>query len=90
MPRGQYERKPKVIAQVEAVEAAETIEPETKTDQSTERVEKMNMHARRIWDGQSPDLSLKDRITRIINGLAEQGFSTEGLSLPIKGFEKYL
>jgi len=90
MPRGQYERKPKVIDFVEAIEVAETIEPETTTDLSTELTEKMNMHARRIWDGQSPDLSLKDRVSRIIVGLAEQGFSTEGLSLPVEGFEKYL
>lgn len=83
MPRGQYERKPKVL------DVTEFSEP-VHTDLSVEITEKMNAHALRVWQGQSPDLPLRDRVFRIVHALTEQGYSLEGLKLPAKGFEIYL
>lgn len=37
--------------------------------------------ARRIWDGQGPDLNRDERIRRIAERLAEQGYTMEGIEL---------
>jgi hypothetical protein len=50
----------------------------------------MNALALRIWDGQSPDLPLIERVHRIKNALIAKGFELDGLTLPDKDFKKYL
>lgn len=51
----------------------------------------MNDMALRIWDGQSTDLPLNERVKRIVSGLKEQGYEDmSGLELPAEGFGKYL
>ena len=37
--------------------------------------------ARRIWDGQGPDLNRNERIKRVAARLAEQGYTMEGIEL---------
>lgn len=39
--------------------------------------EKMNAYALRVWNGQSPDLPVRERHARIIAALRGQGFSGE-------------
>lgn len=39
------------------------------------RIDLMNAHALRIWDGQSIDLPRAERIERIKAGLIEQGYA---------------
>lgn len=50
----------------------------------------VNELALRIWDGQSPDLPLIERVHRIKNALIAKGFELDGLTLPDKDFKKYL
>ena len=51
----------------------------------------MNALALRIWDGQSPDLPLNERVKRIVAALNERGFDEiESLELPVEGFGKYI
>ena len=51
----------------------------------------MNSLALRIWEGQSTDLPLNERVKRIVAGLNAQGFDDmESLELPVEGFGKYL
>lgn len=43
----------------------------------------MNAYALRIWSGQSPDLTVSERKTRVIAGLRGQGYDNfDGLKLP--------
>lgn len=51
----------------------------------------MNALALRIWEGQSPDLPLNERVKRIVAALNAQGFDEiESLELPVEGFGKYI
>ena len=51
----------------------------------------MNDLALRIWDGQSPDLPLNERVKRIAAALNAQGFDEiVSLELPVEGFGKYI
>jgi hypothetical protein len=50
----------------------------------------MNALALRIWDGQSIDLPLIERVKRIKSALLDKGYDLDGLSLPDPGFKKYL
>lgn len=50
----------------------------------------VNVLALRIWEGQSPDLPLIERVGRIKNALLAKGFDLDGLSLPDPDFRKYL
>lgn len=50
----------------------------------------VNNLALRIWEGQSPDLPLIERVTRIKNALLAKGYELDGLNLPHKDFRKYL
>lgn len=54
--------------------------------------DEMSAIALRIWEGQSPDLPLRERVTRIKTGLARQGFTKlSGLTLPTKeDYKRYL
>ena len=52
---------------------------------TVDEIEKMNSLARRIYEGQSPDLYDKERFMRIKAGLAEQGFTDlKKLKLPFE------
>ena len=79
MPRGRPKKAQEPVQ--ESVQIAE---------KAPDSVEKMNVYALRIWEGQSISLPLVDRVNRVKNGLLKQGFNLDGLSLPVKGFEKYL
>jgi len=52
----------------------------------------MNDLAARIFDGQSPDLPLNERVRRIKNAVIERGWESllPLLIIPAKGFERYL
>lgn len=50
----------------------------------------MNDLARRIFEGQSPDLHPRVRVERIVLRLREKGYNLEGLQIPIEGFERWL
>lgn len=41
------------------------------------------VYALRIWSGQSPDLPRAERIARVAAGLAGQGMSMDGVTLPV-------
>lgn len=59
--------------------------------QSDEQPSAMNALALRIWDGQSTDLPLNERVRRIVAGLKAQGHEDfDSLSLPAEGFRQYL
>lgn len=45
--------------------------------------------ALRIWSGQSPDVPVIERVSRIVNGLREQGFELD-ITLPHPDAERYL
>ena len=45
--------------------------------------------ARRIWEGQSPDVSVIDRVGRIANALKERGFDLD-IELPHEDAGRYL
>lgn len=45
--------------------------------------------AMRIWDGQSPDVSVIDRVGRIANALKERGFDLN-IDLPHEDAGRYL
>lgn len=53
-------------------------------------VDDMNDLARRIFEGQSPDLHPRVRVERIVLRLREKGYNLEGLKIPIEGFERWL
>jgi hypothetical protein len=54
-------------------------------------VDDMNALALRIWEHQSPDLPLKNRVERIVAGLKRQDYTDlSGLELPVDGYKKYL
>ena len=52
-----------------------------------ERVAAMQDHAERIWEGQSIDLSVTERVRRVVAGLEAQGYGPfiHHLSLPVDG-----
>lgn len=59
--------------------------------QANEQVEVMNAYAKRVLEGQSPDLPPRFKVERIANALRKQGYEDlTGLTLPIKDFKKYL
>lgn len=43
--------------------------------------------ANRIWDGQSPDLPISERVNRIINALKARGFD---LDITLPDAERYI
>lgn len=45
--------------------------------------------ATRIWDGQSPDLPVSDRVQRIVNALKAQGLGID-VTLPDTTADRYL
>lgn len=54
-------------------------------------VDDMNAYALRIWEGQSPDLDLGDRVGRVKAGLERQGWTDfTKLDLPATDYERYL
>ena len=59
---------------VEIVEAAVEVTPPSVESPA-------QVLARRIWDGQGPDLNRDERIRRIAERLAEQGYTMEGIEL---------
>lgn len=70
------------------------MEQATKTKRQVRRVvagSAMNAMALSIWEGQSSDLPLNERVKRIVSGLKAQGHDDmSGLDLPAEGFGKYL
>lgn len=53
----------------------------------------VNEHAQnlalRIWQGQSPDLPLIERVARVKNGLAARGWDMDGVELPAEDWQRY-
>jgi hypothetical protein len=97
--------RPKKVVEVEApvVEEAETVVSGVDIgteDQSVVFVDEfpntetelMNDLAARIFEGQSPDLPLNERVRRIRNAIIERGWESllPLLIIPAKGFERYL
>ena len=63
--------------------------PEKKVE--TDSADEMNAYALRVWEGQSPDLHLKERTVRVVKALKGQGFDdVKSLKLPVSGYERYL
>lgn len=62
----------------------EEIQQPTPNEINRDRIEAMNAYALRIWNGQSPDLPMHDRVGRVKDGLTAQGWGDilEHLSLP--------
>ena len=50
---------------------------------------KAQAHAIRIWNGQSVDVPVIERVARIVNGLKEQGMSLD-IELPHPDAARYL
>ncbi|MFA7256057.1 MAG: hypothetical protein WC047_00580 [Kiritimatiellales bacterium] len=67
----------------------EFVEPESTIPDGTDD---MNDLAARIFEGQSPDLPLNERVRRIKNAVIERGWGglLPLLIIPAKGFERYL
>jgi len=67
--------------------------PKKKADES-KNIEQTHMNdlAARIFEGQSPDLPLNERVRRIKNAVIERGWESllPLLIIPAKGFERYL
>ena len=60
--------------------------------ESPERIAKMNDHARRVWEGQSPSLSVLERVGRVRQAVIGQGYHDiiRFLELPEPQYNKYL
>lgn len=50
---------------------------------------KAQSHALRVWSGQSPDVAIADRVSRIANALKAQGLSLN-IELPHEDAGRYL
>jgi hypothetical protein len=59
--------------------------------ENSSKVREMNDLARRIFNGQSPDLTDQVRVERIITGLKNQGYTDMSkLNLPVENIERFI
>jgi len=75
-------------------ESVVTEVPKPKAVSKDDRIAKMNMMAKRQWDGQSASLSIIERVGRIRAGLKGHGYvdilNDLVLPLPKADYERYL
>lgn len=64
-------------------------EPDEKTQRAIALCEAAQAYALRIWDGQSVDVSIPDRVERVVNGLRGQSMSID-VTLPHPDAARFL
>jgi hypothetical protein len=80
------------IAGVDVIGEDQTVDPVEQESTTQNVVDDMNALAAIIFEGQSPDLPLNERVRRIRNAVIERGWGAllPMLVIPAKGFERYL
>ena len=73
-------KTPPIVAEASSAPAAAQAAPDNASAQA---------HALRIWEGQSPDLAVIERVARIARGLREQNMTLD-IELPHPDAGRYL